>query len=293
MGASSDISVVRGIPGVRRAVGGRAVLRGAAVRKAAAAGLAAVSAGAALAGCGGNDPAADAPLVRPLSGAVSDEGPFADLTGRQVLERANTAMLAATALTFREDGTQAGHTVHARAVMADGGRCTATMSDDTGKQLRVIGTGSAYYLKGTSQFWKASGVPKSAITALDGKWLRLRATAISRVGTIAFLCDKDQFMKRMGSESGVGTITKRRPTTLSGARVMPLLHVKPEVTTTVYVAMSGRPYILAIQGVRQGAAGGRITETFSGFDRVPRVSAPPAGRTVGPGDLGGSKDFTV
>ncbi|WP_225846252.1 hypothetical protein [Streptomyces sp. HPF1205] len=252
-----------------------------------------MSAGAALAGCGGHDSAADAPLVRPLSGAVSDEGPFANLTGLQVLERANAAMGAATALTFREDGTRAGHTVHARSVMADGGRCAATMSDDTGKQLRVIGTGSAYYLKGSSQFWKASDLPGSAIKTLDGKWLRLPAAAIRSGGSIAFMCDKDQFVKRMGSQSDVGTITKRRPTTLSGARVMPLLHVKPEVTTTVYVAMSGRPYILAIQGVRQGAAGGRITETFGGFDRIPRISAPPADRTVGPGALGGSKDFTV
>lgn len=286
VGATSSMSGRRGIPGVRRAA-----VRNTIARNTLAVALAVVTAGAALAGCGGHGSAADAPLVRVLSSTASGEGPFAGLTGRQVLERANTAMRAATALTFHEDGTKAGHTVHVRSVMADGGRCASTMRDDTGRRLQIIGTGSAYYLLGSAAFWRAAGLQSGSVKVLDGKWLRLPADAIGRGNTIASLCDKSRFMDRMASEVNVGTVTKSRPTTLRGARVLPLVHVKPTATTTLYVALTGEPYILG--GVMPTTGGGRVTETFGDFGRTPRIVPPPSGRTVGPGDLGRPKDFSV
>jgi hypothetical protein len=248
--------------------------------------LAAVTAGLALTGCGGHDPAAAAPLVRPLSTTASGTDPLADLTGRQVLQRANAAMRAAAAFTFREDGTRDGHTLHVESAMAGHGRCTAVMREDK-DELRMIGTGDAYYLQATAGFWRTAGAPATAISALRGKWLRLPAAAMNAKGTTAALCDKSAFLDRMSSTAGTGTVTKRRPTTVGGVRVLPLVHVKATGTSTLYVAMTGEPYLVAVQGVsRPGKE--RVTETFGAFGRAPRTAPPPAGRTVDPGDLGTS-----
>ena len=253
--------------------------------------LLAVGAALGLAGCGGDTSGADAPLVRPISSTVSDRGPFAGLTGRQILEKANAAMRAVSAFTFKEDGTSGDRGVHITSVMTDSGRCTAVMRDDSGLEVQVIGTGSAYYVKGTRSFWEGAGAPSGALKLLDGSWLRLPAGTASGAGTIGLLCDKGRFMDHMTSEVDVGTITKRRPTTVGGAPALPLVHVKPTATSTLYVATTGEPYLL--ESVVPMAGGGRATEQFSGFGRIPRISAPPADRTVDPAQLGAPKDFSV
>ncbi|MBY8876963.1 hypothetical protein [Actinacidiphila acidipaludis] len=262
-----------------------------ATRRMLAAVLAAGAAAAGLAGCGGDRAGADAPLVRPMSSRVSDEGPFAGLTGHQVLIKANAAMRAASAFTFHEDGTSGGRTVHITSVMTGSGRCTATMRDDSGVEVQVLGTGSAYYLKGTRSFWEGAGVPGGALRLLNGSWLRVPADAAADAGTIGLLCDKDRFMDHMTSEVDVGTIAKHRPTTVGGAPALPLVHVKPTATSTLYVAMTGRPYLL--ECVVPTTGGGRATEKFSGFGHIPPISAPPADRTVEPAQLGASQHLSV
>ena len=261
-------------------------------RRILAAVLAAGAVAVGAAGCGGDHSSADAPLVRPMSSRASDEGPFADLTAHQVLDRANAAMRATSALTLQEDGTSGGRTLHLRSVMTDSGRCTATMSDDRGVGLQVIGTGSAYYLKGTRSFWQGAGVTSSELKLLDGSWLREPASATSDSGTIGLLCDKGRFMDHMTSELDVGTVAKHRPTSVGGAPALPVVHVKPKWTSTLYVAMTGEPYLLQCE-IPAPTGGGMVTEKFSGFGRMPRISVPPADRTVDPADLGASKDFSV
>lgn len=245
---------------------------------------------AVLTGCGGDTDDSGAPIVRPVSVTNQGAAPFQRLTGRQILDRAETAMKAAPSLTLQEDGTEHGRSIHAKVVVTKAGRCAAVLRDDQ-DEVQLIGTGSAFYLKADAGYWQAAGGPDGdeMARALAGKWLKLPPKSVSRSG-VGSLCDLTEMIDGMAQDDGAGTITKAHPTTLDGRPVVPLIHAKPDETTTVYVAASGKPYVLKAV---TPSGDSPTTEQFTDYGRVPRISAPPASQTVDIGSFGNADTFSI
>lgn len=265
-----------------------------AIRNILAAVLASAAAAAAvpsLAGCGGHPSDSDAPLVRPLSTTTSDEGPFAQLTGRQVMSRAEAAMKGAPSLTVRMDGSEKGTPMHVQVVVTRSGRCAAAIRADE-DDVQLIGTGKAFYMKADAAFWRANGGADGAKMAevLAGKWLKLPPSSLRGGGMMDEMCDLRTMIDSFAGDDDTGTMTKGHPTTLDGRRVLPIIHRKPGGTTTIYVAATGKPYVL-----ESTTPGGDspLTAVFTDYGRVPRISAPPADQTVDVSSFGNPDGFSI
>ncbi|MFI1098348.1 hypothetical protein [Streptomyces sp. NPDC020917] len=240
-----------------------------------AAALAAGAATLGLAGCGGHRSSADAPLVRPAS-THTDTGPYADLTGRQLMDRAMTAMKAAPSMTIDLRTTDDnGGAVHFTSALTKSGLCAAAATAD-GDKLQVIRTHSTYYLKADGAFWRTQGGKNGEAMArlLAGKWLKMPQ---KQGQNFAELCDLGMILDQISQGASSGTYTKGGPTTAAGRPAVSVVERDTDGTTTdILVAASGTPYILRAFTPDDTSN----SASFSGFGTSPHISAPPAGQTI-------------
>ncbi|SEN51661.1 hypothetical protein [Actinacidiphila rubida] len=246
-----------------------------ATRRILAAALAAGAAALGLAGCGGDKSGADAPLVRPAS-THKATGPYADLTGRQLMDRALAAMKAAPSMTVdlrtTDDSDKAFHFTTA---LTRSGKCAAAATAG-GDSLQIIHAGGAYYLKADAGFWKAQGGKNGQAMSrlLAGKWLKMPE---KQGRNFAELCDLSVMLDEISQGSDSGTFTKGAATTVGGQPAVTVVEKDTDGTTTdILIAASGTPYILRAFTPDDPSN----SAAFSGFGKAPRISAPPASRTL-------------
>jgi hypothetical protein len=245
----------------------------------------------ALAGCsGGGGDAADAPIAHAAAHTVrtTGSGPLAGLTPREALVAANDAMRGLSAMTLDEVQQRAGRRTHLTAALTAGNGCALSAVVD-GASVRVIGAGDRTYVKADPAYWRAhGGTDGSRIAAgIHGRWLRLDLPASTT--SFAQYCSVSGFMAATTANVTKGTVTRGRPTTLAGKPVLTVVHAVSGQTATVRIAATGTPYILRSDVVGTGANAGLTGyATFGGFDRAPRISAPPKAATVDLATFGAS-----
>jgi hypothetical protein len=249
-----------------------------ATRKLTAAVIAAGTASAVLTGCGNSTDDSTAPIVRAATATTSaDTGPYADLTGAQLLDRAMDAMTAVSSLTMDLRTTDDdGSPIHVTAALTKAGKCAASFDQD-GTEFQVIGTGDVYYLKADADYWRAHGGSNGAALAqaLSAKWLKMpMSVAGSEFSTF---CELTGLLAAFTEgEDGAETTAKGRSTDYDGTQVIPLTVHDSEGDTLVDVATVGEPYILAMYTPNDDTN----RATFSGFGDKPAIAAPPANQTV-------------
>jgi hypothetical protein len=240
-----------------------------------AAALAAGAATLGLAGCGGHDNGADAPLVRPAS-THADTGPYAGLTGRQLMDRAMTAMRAASSMTIDLRTTDdKGGAVHFTSALTKSGLCAAAATAD-GDKLQVIRTHTSYYLKADAAFWRDQGGKDGQAMAqmLAGKWLKMPQ---KQGKSLAEVCDLGLILDQISQGASSGTYTRGGTTDADGRPAVSVVEKDDDGTTTdIIIAASGTPYILRAFTPDDSSN----SATFGGFGKAPRISAPPASRTI-------------
>jgi len=253
--------------------------------------FAAGAASAALTGCGDGTDDSSAPIVRAATAATSaDTGPYADLTGEQVLDQARDTMSALSSFTMDMHAPgDSGEPMRITASLTDTGGCLASIDDD-GSGFQVIGTGDVYYVKGDAAFWQAQGGSDDPdlAQALDGKWLKVPAS-LEADGFDTF-CDLTGLVSTMvGDSDGTDLVSKGRPTLYAGAQVIPLTVQSSDGDSIVDVAATGEPYVLA----EYAADDSTEYVAFSGFGKTLAITAPPADQTVDISQFGDLPGFSV
>lgn len=238
-----------------------------------------VAAGAAVAvltGCGGDKSDASAPIVRPVATTSAYAGPYAELTGRQLMDRALTAMKAAPSMTVDLRTTDdTGTPVHMTAAVTRTGKCAAAVRLGP-DQIQLIRVGSMYYVKADAHFWKQQGAQDglAMARALAGKWLKVP----SAVGGQDFdhVCDLATLLSDITEAGTDSTVAKGHATTLGGQPVVPLVQHSSNGDTDLFVAAGATPYVLKAYTPHDSSN----LATFTGFGRAAHISAPPPGQTV-------------
>ncbi|MFF4170927.1 hypothetical protein [Streptomyces sp. NPDC001744] len=187
----------------------------------------------------------------PSPDGAKPKGPFAELTGSQVLDKAFAATRAAKSLTVAVDMTSEGERVKAHLSLDDAGRCTGTLSTGTAATTELIKADSKeVYLRfdDASLREQTEGespeVREGVLKALRGHWVRTPVTDPDTKDVLE-LCDLASLLD--GFEQGASGIVKGGEATVDGRKALTV--TEPDdggVTRTVYVAAEGTPYVLKI-----------------------------------------------
>ncbi|MGW2863653.1 hypothetical protein [Streptomyces sp. NPDC001205] len=186
--------------------------------------------------------------------AAASKGPYADLTGGQVLTNALKANRQATSLHLKADVVDAKEGASKMDLSLDTkGDCTGTIaqSKDT---IAIIKIGKTVYLRpqGAGGKWT-----KTSTTSADGK-------------DLASVCDLNTFV---GGFQGEDTEAKKgATTTVDGHPALVLTEKDGAESYTMDVATSGKPYLLKMVTVGGDTPG---TLVFSHFDEPVHAVAPP------------------
>jgi hypothetical protein len=196
-----------------------------------------------LAACGSND-----------NGESAKKGPQVAGDAANALEKAGAAHLTGS-------GTQGGKPmkldVHVVGADASG---TLTMN---GAKVDLVNVGGKLYVRASGDFWTQNGVPASAISLLDGKWVIVPGQAAGEL---------DQFsLKGLADElrnPSNGTIKEDVTTgTVDGQKVVV---VTESDGSTLDVAATGKPYPLRV--VDKGSQASTIN--VSDFGKKTAITAP-------------------
>jgi hypothetical protein len=196
-------------------------------------------------------------------------GPVEGRTAAQILAAAQAA--AATAQSVTVSGQANGAQVNAR-LSADNADSRIL---NAGHLVQLLRVDNAVYLRADDSFWTAQ-VSAAAAAKLHGKYVKLSPDQAS--GYSAFLGIQDFFTNTLKPQ---GSITKGKPATVAGHRVIPLTDTSDGSVLTI--SLEGPPYPVMI--AKSGSDGGTIT--FTHWDQPVAVTAPPAAQVVDFTDIAG------
>ncbi|MFE9171250.1 hypothetical protein ACFYNZ_17290 [Streptomyces kebangsaanensis] len=232
------------------------------MRRTALAALSLIAAAAGLTGC---LPGEDKTDARP-------KGPFAGLSGGQILDRAAIATTDAPSLRMSgqmPDETTGG-TVRFGMVLSGKGECSGTLSYAEGK-ADVIQTAGTFYVRYDEQFFRSAGgtaeETDAAVELLAGKWVKTLA-GDPDVKEFAHFCKLE---KVLGDRHVRSSATRGETTTIDGTLAIALREKNDKQQVTAYVATKGTPYILQLDS---STAHGEGTVQFRDFGKAAAAQKP-------------------
>ncbi|MFC5805486.1 hypothetical protein [Streptomyces formicae] len=213
------------------------------------------------------------------TGASADSGPYAELSGPEVLNKAVKVTKAATSLRLGVTMTTADGPVQAHLAVDTKGDCAGTISFGTAATTELIKTGDTVYLRFDEAMLRKEGEgrPKeetdAVLKTLLGKWVKDDADSGDAKDLVEF-CDLDTYLG--GFEANDNIARKGGESAVNGTPTLVLTESYRDEKYTVHVAAKGTPYLLKLQ-----VAGGAepMSMTFSEFDK-PVAAKKPAAKDI-------------
>ncbi|MGW2018234.1 hypothetical protein [Streptomyces sp. NPDC001927] len=216
----------------------------------------------------------------PLSGDAKASGPFGDLTGPQIANKAIAATKKADSLTLDLAAKTTDGPMKAYLSLDTTGKCVGTLTvGATGTAELVKADDKDVYLRFDEAFLRAQAegepaeVQEAVLKELKGRWVKTPVTDPDAKDNLE-LCDLKALLGDF--EEGINFAVKGKETTVGGKKALTLTEKRGGETTTVYVATEGEPLILKVV-----AAGGEEpgTMTFTDYGK-PVVAKVPAAKDV-------------
>jgi hypothetical protein len=234
-----------------------------------AAGTALVVSGLLLAGCTGSAPSAGGPEAvssgSPRTSATPSGNGIDGLSASGILDRAVRTTKAATSVRVKGSGKDHGDTVALDMRIA--GRHRASGHIWLGRQrVDVIRTGPVLYVSGNARFWRSSTGQRD-VSGFTGKYLKT-STRDKDFADLLSLMRLSYLLADVAKPTG--QVAKKARTTYHGTPAVPLVD---EGSGTLYVAATGKPYVLGLRG-----DGERLD--FTDYGRRVRVHAPARDRII-------------
>jgi hypothetical protein len=227
--------------------------------------------------------ASTAVLFTGCSGGNDGDGPFAGMSGDEIIDKAFAATEGAQSVRVKGDMTDGDGPLRIDVAVNKKGDCVGTLRADGGK-TDLIMTGGSLYMRYDEAFLRAQmkGEPeqdtKAAVDMLAGKWTTTANKADA--ADIAGFCELNTLL---GDETeGVSDATTGKTTTIGGVPALAVVEKDGKDTTTMYVATKGEPYVLRLVADHAEDPG---TINFSDYGK-PVVAKKPAGEILNLDDLG-------
>ncbi|MGW8765377.1 hypothetical protein ACWGN5_23030 [Streptomyces sp. NPDC055815] len=214
----------------------------------------------------------------PFSDDAKPAGPFGELTGSQIVDKAFAATRTATSVTVDVDEQGAVEPLKAYLSLDTRGRCAGTLTIGATGTVELLKTDAeSVYTRFDEAFLreqvKEDGpeAQDAMVKQLKGRWMKGPVSDPDNKGMLE-LCDLKGLLD--GFEQGASGIVKGEETTLGGQKALALTEPGDGgETNTVYVATQGTPYVLKIV-TKGGEEPGTIT--FSHYGKPVEAKAPAA-----------------
>ncbi|MFH8840694.1 hypothetical protein [Streptomyces sp. NPDC017868] len=214
----------------------------------------------------------------PFSDDAKPTGPFGELSGSQIVDKAFAATKGAKSLTVDIDERKAAEPFKAYLSLDTRGQCTGTLTTGTTSTVELIKPDRRnVYLRFDEASLReqvkdeSAEVQEAALKELRGRWMKGSVSDPDNKDMVA-LCDPKQLLG--GFEQGASGIVKGAETTVGGQKALALTEPDGKgESSTVYVATQGTPYVLKIV-TKGGEEPGTIT--FSHYGKPVEAKAPAA-----------------
>ena len=231
-------------------------------------------AGTLLAGCGGQaDSGSPAPSASATSTASADNG-VAALTPDEILTKATAALEKAGSFQMKGEMEETGDTISVD-LKVQGDDLSGTIGM-AGSSIQLLAVGGEGYFKADSNFWKQNGGPDGEGIAqmIGDRWVKVKPDD-ENFGELFSIADPKTLLK------ADGTVTKGEPKTTDAGPAIALVDSSDQ--STLYIATTGEPYPLLIEGPdKKGQA------VFSGFGSSFEMKAPAASEVIDISKITGS-----
>ncbi|MFE4590469.1 hypothetical protein [Streptomyces laurentii] len=214
------------------------------------------------------------------SGAATKEtpkatGPFGDMTGTEIADKAFAATRDAGSLTMDVSMHLSDGRVKAKISTDHEGRCIGTVQDGGAGAADLIRTaGKTSYVRFDERLIKeqvkgeSADVQAAVMKELKGRWMKVDPKDPDLKDMVE-VCELRQLLADFET-STAGTV-KGGETTLDGRKALMLTQRDGAEKSTAYVATEGKPYLLKIT-VTGGKEPGSLT--FSDYDKPVKAEAP-------------------
>ncbi|MER7949019.1 hypothetical protein ABTY59_16685 [Streptomyces sp. NPDC096079] len=217
----------------------------------------------------------------PSTDAAKPAGPFGDLTGSQIVDKAFAATRDAKSLTVDVDLRSPGEPTKGYLSLDARGRCAGTLTVETTHTAELVKPDDKnVYLRFDEAFLRkqvedeSPEVQEATLKELNGRWMKSSVSDPDAKDMLA-LCDLKTLLG--GFEPGASGIVKGAETTVDGRGALALSEPGDGgESSTVYVATEGTPYVLRIV-TKGGEEPGTIT--FSKYG-LPVAAKAPAAKDV-------------
>ncbi|GAA4916369.1 hypothetical protein ACFPM3_21540 [Streptomyces coeruleoprunus] len=211
--------------------------------------------------------------------ATKASGPFADLSGPQILNKAIKATKTASSVTLDMDVKNGEGPMKAYLALNTKGECAGTITMGTAGTMELIKTGDKAYFRVDEAFLRSENKDESPeeteaiLKELKGRWMKSDASDPETKKDLE-MCELDTMLAEF--ETGLNFARKGEETTVDGRKALKLTESDGKSTTTSYVATEGEPYLLKIV-IQGGDEPGTIL--FRDYNK-PVVAKAPAAKDV-------------
>jgi len=197
--------------------------------------------------------------------------PLAGESAGQIVSEAAANTEASSSVRMQGAGTQAGKGITFDLSLARGQGCEGTLSMSKTETFQLVYLHSTVWMKPSNAFYASLGSDKAALSALEGKYIKVSATN-SLIGNISQLCALNGLLGGISSQSGKGYAAASA--TFGGQPAIKI--TQPGHPGYAYVSDTAKPVILQVS--QPGSSGGTIT--FADYNVPVTITAPPAAQTI-------------
>ncbi|MFE3474062.1 hypothetical protein [Streptomyces sp. B27] len=196
-----------------------------------------------------NTACATALLALVSCGAGADSGPYGDLSGPEVANKALTTTKKVESMRLALDLDSTDGRIRADFSSSTSGDCTGTISMSPKGTVEIIKTGDSVYMKYDEALLRqeSEGEPAEEVDAtvklLAGRWMESKASDPDTKDMIEF-CDLKGLLKSI--EANDTEARKAGEEKVDGKPALRLTEKDGKETHTFHVAAEGAPYILRI-----------------------------------------------
>jgi hypothetical protein len=217
-----------------------------------------------------------------LTGCLADEdrtdatskGPFAGLSGGQILDQAARATTDAPSLQVsgQAPDIRTGDTIHFDMALSGKDECSGTLRYTEGK-ADVIQADGTVYVRYDKKLLHAQNEGASTeemdavVDQLAGKWLKA-SVETPTIDELTRFCDLE---KTLGDRHVRSNATRGKTTTIKDTPAIALREKNGDEQITAYVAARGTPYILQVNSY---SGFGQSTYLFSDFGKAAAAPRP-------------------